>query len=139
MYLPGPRRVAIVREEPRAAVVATLQTPCGRLTVVNTHLSFVPGWNRLQLRMLRRDLAPFDGPVVLTGDLNMTPPTPERITGYRPLGSAPTFPQHQPTRQLDHVLVRGGTLHVTGYEAVETELSDHRAVVVDIEDRPLWP
>ena len=46
MYLPGPNRVMIVDEEPRAAVIARLDTPLGPLTVANTHLSFVPGWNR---------------------------------------------------------------------------------------------
>ena len=46
MYLPGPRRVKIVDEEPRAAVLARLDTDLGPLTVANTHLSFVPGWNR---------------------------------------------------------------------------------------------
>jgi endonuclease/exonuclease/phosphatase family metal-dependent hydrolase len=43
MYLPAPRRVKIVHEEPRAAMVARLDTPLGPLTVANTHLSFVPG------------------------------------------------------------------------------------------------
>lgn len=56
MYLPGPNRVMIVDEEPRAAVIAQLRTPIGELTVANTHLSFVPGWNRRQLRRLIRDL-----------------------------------------------------------------------------------
>ena len=78
MYLPGPRRFAIVREEPRAVVVAQLDTPSGPVTVANTHLSFVPGWNRVQLQQLRRDVAAMPGPRVLIGDFNMTPPTPER-------------------------------------------------------------
>src|SRR5579875_3122366 len=78
MYLPGPRRVAIVREEPRAAVIAQLETSEGLVTVANTHLSFVPGWNRVQLRHLRRDLAALPGPRLLLGDLNMTPPGPGR-------------------------------------------------------------
>ena len=62
MYLPGPRRVQVVHEEPRAAMVARLDTPLGPLTVANTHLSFVPGWNRVQLRRLVRDLRGFPGP-----------------------------------------------------------------------------
>jgi endonuclease/exonuclease/phosphatase family metal-dependent hydrolase len=132
--LPGPRKFAIGREEPRAAVVGRLQTPCGLLTVVNTHLSFVPGWNRVQLRALRRDVAAFDGPHVLMGDLNMTPPAPQRLTGYQPLAVAPTFPQDRPTRQLDHILVHGRFPRVLHCEAVEAELSDHRALVVELEE-----
>src|ERR1700716_2672689 len=72
MYLPGPNRVRMVHEEPRAAMVGRLDTPLGPMTVANTHLSFVPGWNRVQLRRLIRDLRGFPGPRVLMGDLNMT-------------------------------------------------------------------
>lgn len=132
MWLPGPHKVIVVREEPRAAVIGAVRTPQGCVTVANTHLSFVPGWNRLQLSWLRRDLAPFPDPVVLMGDLNMTPPTPERVTGYRSVAAAPTFPIEEPQRQLDHVLVRGMLPPTTRCEAVATELSDHRALVVDV-------
>src|SRR5262245_36188126 len=96
MYLPGPRRVMVVNEEPRAAMIGKFDTPLGPLTIANTHLSFVPGWNRVQLRRLARDLRGFPGPRMLVGDLNMTPPTPGRWTGMRPLGHAPTFPADEP-------------------------------------------
>ena len=81
MYLRGPNRVLMVHEEPRAAMVAQLDTPLGLMTVANTHLSFVPGWNRLQLRRLVRDLRGLPGPRVLMGDLNMTPPRPGAGSG----------------------------------------------------------
>lgn len=64
-YLPGPHRMQIVDDEPRAAVLARFDTDLGPLTVANTHLSFVPGWNRVQLRRLTRDLRGFPGPRVL--------------------------------------------------------------------------
>jgi len=132
MWLPGPRKVLVVKEEPRAAVVAVVETPLGDLTVVNTHLSFVPGWNRVQLRRLRRDLAAFPGPLVLMGDLNMTPPTPSSVTGWRPLASGSTFPVDAPDRQLDHVLLRGSLAPVTATSAPALPLSDHRALTVDV-------
>jgi endonuclease/exonuclease/phosphatase family metal-dependent hydrolase len=132
MWLPGPRKVIVVNEEPRAALVGVVGTPRGDLTVVNTHLSFVPGWNRVQLRRLRRDLATFPGPLVLMGDLNMTPPTPARVTGWRPLAGGLTFPVESPDRQLDHVLLRGELGPVTGTSARALPLSDHRALVVDV-------
>jgi endonuclease/exonuclease/phosphatase family metal-dependent hydrolase len=132
MWLPGPRKVIKVHEEPRAAVVAAVQTPHGELTVANTHLSFVPGWNRVQLRRLRRDLAAFPGPMVLMGDLNMTPPTPSSVTGWRSLGAGLTFPVDEPDRQLDHVLLRGSLGTVTAVSAPALPLSDHRALTVDI-------
>lgn len=132
MYLPGPNRVQVVDEEPRAAMVGRFDTPIGTLTVANTHLSFVPGWNRMQMRRLVRDLRGFDGPRVLMGDLNMTPPSPARWTGMRPLGSALTFPADQPDRQLDHILTDDTRLRVDHCESVSLPLSDHRALVIDI-------
>ncbi|HEX2214254.1 MAG TPA: endonuclease/exonuclease/phosphatase family protein [Mycobacterium sp.] len=132
MYLPGPNRVQIVDEEPRAAMVGELETPLGPLTVVNTHLSFVPGWNRVQLRRLVRDMRGFPAPRVLMGDLNMAPPAVARWSGLRPLATALTFPNHEPDRQLDHILTDDGGLHVDQCCAPTLSISDHRALVVDI-------
>jgi endonuclease/exonuclease/phosphatase family metal-dependent hydrolase len=131
MYLPGPNNVQMVDEEPRAAMLGRVDSPLGPLTIANTHLSFVPGWNRVQLRRLVRDLRGFPGPRVLMGDLNMSPPTPRRWTRMRSLGEALTFPAERPERQLDHILT-DGDLRVTRCCAPELAISDHRALVVDI-------
>ena len=132
MYLRGPNRVLMVHEEPRAAMVARLDTPLGLMTVANTHLSFVPGWNRMQLRRLVRDLRGFAGPRVLMGDLNMTPPRARRWIGMRSLGTGLTFPSDDPQRQLDHILTDDPTLRVDDCRAPELPISDHRALVVDV-------
>ena len=132
MYLPGPNRVMMVDEEPRAAMVARLETPLGPMTVANTHLSFVPGWNRVQLRHLVRDLRGFPGPRVLMGDLNMTPPTPTRWSRLRPLAAAPTFPAVEPDRQLDHILTDDPNLRADHCFAPPLSISDHRALIVDV-------
>jgi endonuclease/exonuclease/phosphatase family metal-dependent hydrolase len=132
MYLPGPNRVQIVHEEPRAAMIAQLQTPLGPLTIANTHLSFVPGWNRVQLRSLIRDLRGFPGPRLLMGDLNMSPPTPSRWTGLRSLAETRTFPADAPDRQLDHILTDDAALQVDHCSAPALSVSDHRALVVDV-------
>lgn len=133
-WLPQPRKMIVVHDEPRSVVVATFETPSGPLLVANTHLSFVPVWRRLQLQRVRRDLAALPGDLVLMGDLNMADPGPERITGFRSLARHLTFPADVPRRQLDHVLVRGHLGAVTGSRAVELPLSDHRALVVDVAD-----
>jgi endonuclease/exonuclease/phosphatase family metal-dependent hydrolase len=135
MYLPGPARVRVVNEEPRAAVLARLDTELGPLTVANTHLSFVPGWNRVQLRRLFRDLCGFPGPRVLMGDLNMSPPTPERLTRLRPLATALTFPVDAPHRQLDHILTDDTQLVADTYSAPTLSVSDHRPLIVDVSRR----
>lgn len=133
LYLRQPRKVVVVHEEPRAVVTGHFDTPSGPLVVVNTHLSFVPGWGQLQLRHIGRSLGGVDDPVVLMGDLNMAGSLPARLTGYRSLAAHPTFPLEVPTRQLDHILARGVVGRVRGSEAPELGLSDHRALVVDLD------
>jgi endonuclease/exonuclease/phosphatase family metal-dependent hydrolase len=132
MYLREPGKVAMIHEEPRAAMVARLDTPLGPMTVANTHLSFVPHWNRLQLRHLVRDLRGFPGPRVLMGDLNMTPPRTRRWVGLRSLCAAPTFPTEDPRRQLDHILTDDSSLRADDCRAPKLPVSDHRALVVDV-------
>lgn len=135
VVFPGARRPVMVRDEPRAAVGAVIDAPTGRLTVVATHLTFIPGWNAHQLRRLVHLLREVPRPVVVMGDLNLGGDRPERISGWRPLATAPTFPLHEPTEQLDHILV-DGPLHATGPgRSVDTGLSDHRALVVDVARR----
>src|SRR3712207_3975281 len=65
------RRIFMARDEPRVAVAAVLEGPFGQVTVCNTHLSFIPGWNGAQLRTLVRSLEGTREPLVLMGDLNM--------------------------------------------------------------------
>lgn len=132
MWLPGPRRLLMVFEEPRVAVAGLVDSPLGKITVVNTHLSFVPGWNAVQLRHLKRDLAALPDPLLLVGDLNLPDGRPARITGYRRLAEAPTFPVDVPLRQIDHILLRGRLPPVRDSHAPALPLSDHRALVVDI-------
>jgi endonuclease/exonuclease/phosphatase family metal-dependent hydrolase len=133
LYLRQPHKIIMVDEEPRAVVVGELDAPSGPLVVANTHLSFVPGWSQRQLRRIRRDLAGVNGPVVLMGDLNMTGRLPAQVTGYRSLASHPTFPVEHPDRQLDHILARGLLGTVVASSAPDLPLSDHRALVVELE------
>ncbi|OBK96926.1 endonuclease [Mycobacterium asiaticum] len=132
MYLPGPNKVMVVNEEPRAAVIARLRTPLGVMTVANTHLSFVPGWNRRQLRRLVRDLRGLPGPRLLMGDLNLPPSVVHRWSGMRPLASATTFPAPEPDRQLDHILTDDHELRASAATADLMPISDHRPLVVDL-------
>lgn len=135
VYLRELNRVIVVDEEPRAAVIGCFETPLGPLTVANTHLSFVPGWNRRQLRRLVRDLQGLPGPHVLAGDLNLGPAAVRRYSGMRSLATAPTFPHDAPSRQLDHLLTDDDGLIATGALAPEMPISDHRPLIVEIERR----
>ncbi|WP_346621592.1 endonuclease/exonuclease/phosphatase family protein [Blastococcus montanus] len=133
LWSPDSRRPFLARDEPRAAVVAVVDGPFGQFTVCNTHLSFIPGWGGRQLRALVRSLDGAQEPLVLMGDLNMQRPAAARLSGLQPIAEAATFPAPRPTRQLDHVLVRGGIRAGGPAEAVRLPLSDHRALVVPVE------
>lgn len=117
------------RDEPRVAVGADL----GDLNVFTTHLSFLPPWNRVQLVRLLMSLRQVPGPQVLTGDLNIAGALPWVLREWRPLVDEVTFPAAAPRLQLDHVLVRRFSPGVRSVEVVELPLSDHRAVVVDLD------
>lgn len=131
---PGRRRPRVlwVPDEPRAAVAAVLDSP--RMTVVSTHLSFVPGANVRQLRRLCRWLEDAPAPRLLLGDLNLPGSLPARVTGWNALVSAATYPSALPRVQLDHVLASGIDVGaVTGWDVRPLPVSDHRAVLVDLD------
>lgn len=129
---PGHRWPQLTRDEPRAAVAALLETPQGPLTVVATHLSFIPGWNVLQLRRLVRACRSLPRPLVLLGDLNLPPRAVARASGWRALAEAPTFPSQSPVRQIDHVLGDGEVTAAAAAAVLDAGVSDHRPLVVDV-------
>jgi endonuclease/exonuclease/phosphatase family metal-dependent hydrolase len=120
-----------VRDEPRVALLADVETPGGPMRVATTHLSFLPVSSRRQLRRLTRSLGRGPGPTVLTGDLNMPSRRAERITGMTSLVRGATFPSVQPAVQLDHILCDRPLEPVAGGPRA-TDVSDHRALVVDL-------
>jgi endonuclease/exonuclease/phosphatase family metal-dependent hydrolase len=132
LWFRGQRLPALVRDEPRVAVAATVQAPGGDLTVVCTHLSFVPWWNGRQLRSLVASVATAPRPLVLMGDLNMPTRRAVAATGMTPAAVHPTFPAGAPREQLDHILL-DGPLAATATEAPHLPLSDHRALVADLD------
>ena len=132
MRFHGSRLPTLVRDEPRVAVAAEIDSPIGPLTVVNTHLTFLERWNRRQLRQLLRTVEAAPRPLVLVGDLNMGPGPAAGVSRLRALASHPTFPWHDPREQLDHVLA-DGPVRSRSSAAPPMPLSDHRPLVVDLE------
>lgn len=130
----GRVRMAWLRDEQRVVLAAELDGPAGPLTVATTHLSFVQGWNVLQLRRAVRALRRLPGPRILLGDLNMVGPMPTWVTGWRRLAVLPTYPAWDPKVQIDHVLADGSLPPVTAAQSLAPGVSDHRAVVVDLTD-----
>lgn len=131
VLMPGTSRPMLLVDEPRAGVAAVLDTPEGTLTVVCTHLSFVPGWNARQLRQLTAAVADLPEPLILLGDLNLPGAVPRLITGWQQLARVATYPAWQPRVQLDHALARGDGWTPAAVQAVRLPLSDHCALVID--------
>ena len=120
-----PRRVVVVRDEPRVAVAARVVGPHGPVTVVTTHLTFIPGWNLVQLRHLVRALRG-EEPLVVTGDLNLGVRRARLGSGLEGLVRGETFPADLPRRQIDHLLGRG--VVASAPRVHHPPLSDHRAL-----------
>jgi endonuclease/exonuclease/phosphatase family metal-dependent hydrolase len=124
------RRVLWAPDEQRVALAAVLATPAGPLSVVCTHLSFSPLRAVGQLRRVVAWSAALPRPLVLVGDLNLPGRLPARVTGWRPLTRAATYPSTGPRVQLDHVLA-DGDVRVVGARTEQVG-SDHLAQVVDV-------
>jgi len=124
--------VVLLADEPRVALVAVVDAPFGPLAVATTHLSFVPGWNVAQARRVARAVAPLAPAAVLLGDFNLPPPFPRLATGWTELARVRTFPATDPSLQIDHALGYGYLPAVEAVEARLLDLSDHRALLLDL-------
>lgn len=132
VLIPGSKQLIWLQDEPRVGLAAVIETPAGAMTIATTHLSFVPLWNGKQLRTLTADLDRLPGPRVLLGDLNMPPPFPRALTGWKVLAKTATYPAWDPKIQLDHVLGSGDLPEVSAVECPELAISDHRALLVQL-------
>ena len=134
-----PPQVRWLPDERRAAVLAELAEP--RLSDHRDPPVVRAGGERAAAApgAALVDAAPGDAlngamPRLLLGDLNLPGGLPARITGWTPLVEAATFPAPAPRLQLDHVLAHGLPPSTrASARVVELEVSDHRAVLVDLE------
>ena len=141
VWIPGPGGgLVLLKDEPRVLIAAVIDAPTGPMTVANTHLSFVPGWNVRQLRAAVRALRGLPAPRVLLGDLNMPSGAVRAFCGWRPLARRATYPSSSPRAQLDHILAdpRGAGLlgPVLQVRTPAVGVSDHRPLVVHLDPRP---
>lgn len=126
-----------VADEPRVAIIATVATPLGDVTVASTHLSFVPGFNVKQLRAVTKAMLKRKQPALLLGDFNLIGKIPERVTRWQSLAKLPTYPIVKPRIQFDHLLGQGfEPAQVKSAQAHAQRLalavSDHCALVTEI-------
>jgi endonuclease/exonuclease/phosphatase family metal-dependent hydrolase len=133
--------------EPRSLLHAVLATSAGAVHVVVTHLDqrADPRARNAQLLELLAYLAeavPDGEPIVLGGDMNARPETPEvRALGMSftdawkgcGTGNGYTFRSDNPDRRIDYIMLAG--LECTAAAVPATQLSDHRPVVVEVRPR----
>jgi endonuclease/exonuclease/phosphatase family metal-dependent hydrolase len=102
---PGKVRPIYIRDEPRVGLAATL---ANGYTVINTHLSFVPGFNLRQLRKLKRwaaELEKSTGTIaIIMGDLNLPKNLPVVGSQWKSLASYSTYPSWGAKIQFDYIL-----------------------------------
>ncbi|MEI7722216.1 MAG: endonuclease/exonuclease/phosphatase family protein [Actinomycetota bacterium] len=94
-----------VHDEPRLALAATLENG---YTVVNTHLSFVPGVNLSQLKKLKKWALQISSQtntkVLLMGDLNLPKNLPVALSSWKSLVTKNTYPSWGAKVQFDYIL-----------------------------------
>jgi endonuclease/exonuclease/phosphatase family metal-dependent hydrolase len=127
-------RAIYVRDEPRVALAATLQNG---FTVINTHLSFVPGVNLRQLNKLKRWAEQIGRetntiPIIL-GDLNLPKGIPAIGSKWKSLVDQNTYPSWGAKIQFDYILAN----NLTGYEVIDlktikTGVSDHLPLRIEL-------
>jgi len=133
---PRPRLMK-VSDEPRLAIIADVETPLGLITVANTHLSFVPGYNVKQLRKLTKHLSGRTNPVLIIGDFNLPGKLANLVSRWDSLATLPTYPTFKPRIQFDHIISRGLSDETIksareSAEVMPLAISDHCALVVEI-------
>jgi endonuclease/exonuclease/phosphatase family metal-dependent hydrolase len=128
--------------QPRVAILATVTVRACTMSVAAVHLQHRP--RHLadaedeapdQLRAALAALGERPAPRVLLGDCNLQPPRAVPIltaAGFAVAETGPTYPADAPRIRLDYVAVDGARI-VRASVADQASVSDHRAVVVDLE------
>jgi endonuclease/exonuclease/phosphatase family metal-dependent hydrolase len=129
---PGKLRPIYIRDEPRVALAATL---VNGITVINTHLSFVPGYNLKQLRAIKRWALQLEKEMnttaIIVGDLNLPKNLPVVASKWRSLATQATYPSWGAKIQFDYILTRSA-MESTQLPTVATGVSDHLPLSVEL-------
>jgi endonuclease/exonuclease/phosphatase family metal-dependent hydrolase len=137
MKLPrdGKMRRIYVHDHPRSAIAAVL---ANEWLIINTHLSFVPFFNFLQLLQVKRwarQLPIQDkAKIIIMGDLNLHSRFLVRGINWNVLATRRTFPSWAPGVQKDYILSQKvSSEDVLQPEIPESGISDHLPISVDID------
>jgi len=131
--------------EPRVALIALASLRTGQFTSINTHLDPAEGQARAQevsrLAEAVKDQLAAAAPLLVGGDLNSTPDSPVlaplKSTGLRDAwsecgsGDGFTYPADKPAKRIDYLFL-AGDLHCSAATVIDTQISDHRPVLVTL-------
>jgi endonuclease/exonuclease/phosphatase family metal-dependent hydrolase len=121
-----------------------VEAPGGALHLLNTHLDHRaasparPAQTQELMSWVAASLPP-RASIIFGGDLNARPDAPE-VRALAALfsdvwpacgsGDGHTFPSDEPDRRIDYIMLSG--LRCTAARVRDTQLSDHRPVIVDV-------
>jgi beta-N-acetylhexosaminidase len=132
--------------EPRGALRVVVAAPSGRLAVINTHLDATADdrWRRQEadsIVSLAAQLRRGEHAVIVGGDFNSTPESAVqqavRGGGLRDswsecaAGDGFTYPDGAPVKRIDYLYLTG-ELRCTAARVIDTRVSDHRPLLVDL-------
>lgn len=130
----GKPKFIYVQDEPRVALVAHLENGW---SIVNTHLSFVPGVNFKQLNKLKKwaekSSEETGNKVVIMGDLNLPKNLPVVASTWKSLVTQNTYPSWGAKIQFDYILTKDSVKKLKVIETTATGISDHLPITVEIE------
>ena len=126
----GKAKAIYIKDEPRLALAAELENGW---TVINTHLSFVPGVNVYQLSKLKKWANSFGEKVLLMGDFNLPGSIPAMGSKWQSLILQNTYPSWKPKIQFDYILSKGVALKdVIQVPTTKSGISDHLPLTIEI-------
>jgi len=146
LYVDPPQLRAPNSHEPRGALRAIIASPAGKLAVINTHIDAQASdrWRKqeadsvVSLVAQTRRLAPM---VIAGGDMNSTPESAVQSNvraaglrdGWTECGSGQgfTYPDDKPVKRIDYLYLTG-EIRCTSASVIETRVSDHRPLLMDI-------
>ena len=127
----GKAKAIYIKDEPRLALAAELENGW---TVINTHLSFVPGVNVFQLSKLKKWADSFGEKVLLMGDFNLPGSIPAIGSKWQSLILQNTYPSWKPKIQFDYILSKGVALKdVVQVPTTKSTISDHLPLTIEID------